>query len=190
MKNFVCTNFLARANDACYSILYRKRIINMGQYKSVKQLTSELTNNTDVQSFFVNEGPHHYSANNSEVMISDSSLTQSGTNKLSQPCVGEISQLSDFEVNSHVDGAMDDSTTTDTPNHCILINGSNRGKALILCNNIQLSNNPTSGSKTISERRTQSLKHSKNVFVHHFGFQVSMQLFFLCAQNLMVIKGF
>lgn len=187
---FLCTNFVARANDVCYSILCRKRMINMGQYKSVKQLTSELTNNPDVQSFFVNERPSH-SANNSEEMISDNEpVTQCEANKRTQPYVGETSQFSDFDVNSHVDGKMDDSATTDPPNHCILINGSNRGKALIICNNIQLSNNPTSGSKTISETRTQSLKHSRKVFAHHFGFHVSMQIFCLCVQNHMFIKGF
>jgi len=59
----------------------------------------------------------------------------------------------------------------------LLVSGSNRGKALIICNNLELPANPTKHERVIQQRRMETLPLAEKVLSDHFGFNVG----FLCA---------
>jgi len=121
----------------------------MEKHESIHSLISELSCNPDVQKVGVNS-----TLNKRYIRDKDGCLANYGEEKA-------------------LDDVRESGLLTTLSEKKLVISGHNRGKALIICNNLEISSNPTSHERIISERRSKTFTSAKRILADHFGFAVS-----------------
>jgi len=121
----------------------------MEKHGSIHSLISELSCNPYVQKVSVNS-----TLNKRYIRDKDEYLAYYGEEKALND-VRESDLLATLSVNK------------------LVISGHNRGRALIICNNLEISSNPPSYRRIVSEIRSKTLTSAKRILADHFGFDVS-----------------
>jgi len=75
------------------------------------------------------------------------------------------------------DDGKESKPLTNTSENLLLITGGIRGKALIICNNLELSTKATEHDKKISQKRMRTLPIAQSILAKYFGLSVSRATF-------------
>jgi len=163
---------------------YSHSVPELGRYESIHSLIDEFSCDPDVQKVSVNSTlSKRYIKDRNECLADDGETR-------TEDC-GEGSKTDDCEENQPDNGRASKSNageiipddgvlraTTDDEmrkplEKKMVISGDNRGRALIICNNLEISSIATSHEITISKRRSETLTSAQKILTDHFGLAVS-----------------
>jgi len=196
---------------------YSHSVPELGRYESIHSLIDEFSCDSDVQKVSVNSTlSKRYIKDRNECLTdeaSEASTPDYGEEvptddcEENQPDNGRASKSDSDEITS--DDSVLRATTygeerksgDEEPSRLdggemrkplenkMVISGDNRGRALIICNNLEISSNATSHEITISKRRSETLTSAQKILTDHFGFAVSnKQNFTVFISQILLVR--
>lgn len=151
-----------------YLFLNRESVLDIRSCVSIKWLINELTKDRNVETVSVN------STLNKKVIKDYEQLARMQENKEQvKEAVQKEARIHQPSQDYSSFSAKNSANFQHHVQNYLLITGERRGRALIICNNVQLTADSTKPDKTISSLRQETLQTALKVLGEHFRLQVS-----------------
>lgn len=150
----------------------------IGNYKSMRSLLLELTYSPGVQKVYVNSTLNKRFVRDENEMLAADDVSLTNVEEKAGSDASYVDDQVEAEVGRKSGEVTERSNEQlESPEKTIFVMGEDRGKALIICNNLALFEGATRHDKLISQRRMETLPLARKVLGNHFGLDVSKFLF-------------
>ncbi|KAF6033338.1 CASP9 [Bugula neritina] len=167
----------------------RKQTPDMKSYKSIQHLIVTLSCNPNVQKIDVNSTLNKRFVREENEFLADDTkfLTDTQTLVAIEPASQVVQNPAYDEANIDAEKEITRKIEREMATYA---SKENKGKALIICNNLGLSDNPTDSEKVISQLRKEALAHAQKIFTNHLGFWVEVKQDLSAEEMLSSISQF
>jgi len=150
----------------------------MKTYKSIHELIVTLIGNPNVQKIDVNSTLNKRFVREKNEFLADDTKFLTDTHRLVaiEPASQVVQNPAYDEANKDAEKEITRKIEQEIATYA---SKENKGKALIICNNLGLSDNPADSELEISQLRKEALAHAQKIFTNHLRFAVSISFIYV-----------